>query len=416
MITVVAIAAVVVDVVLLALLLSSSRRVRASRRLVAERDEHLRFLASTSHDWIWESDAQLVLRTSNTSVRGLLGHDPESLIGRSLVELLAEADAAQIRRIAATLHTDPDSWRDISLRWRGAAGNEIPLIGSATPILGRDGQVTGFRGITQRRIGEVGQNVLDGALRTRQILAERSLTVALQPIIDLATRRWVGVEALARFGGGATPDQVFADAHAAGLGVELELFALQTALDVTGQLPPDVHLSVNASPMLILDRRFASELAAREELLGRIVLEITEHAVVDRYDEIHTILQPLRARGLRLAVDDTGGGYASFSHVLRLRPDVIKLDRSLIAHVATDAAVRALVTAVVLLALEMDASVTAEGVETAAAMQTVGALGVDTAQGYLIGHPTTERSVWAAWPDAIWSFEGELDLTRLERG
>jgi EAL domain-containing protein (putative c-di-GMP-specific phosphodiesterase class I) len=90
---------------------------------------------------------------------------------------------------------------------------------------------------------------------------------------------------------------------------------------------------------------------------------------------------------MRLAVDDTGAGYASFAHVLRLRPDDIKLDRSLVAGIDSDAARRAFVTAIVLLALELEAAVTGEGVETPGELATLNTLGVDRAQGYHLGSP-----------------------------
>jgi EAL domain-containing protein (putative c-di-GMP-specific phosphodiesterase class I) len=110
----------------------------------------------------------------------------------------------------------------------------------------------------------------------------------------------------------------------------------------------------------------------------------------------------LRERGVRLAVDDTGAGYASLNHVLQLRPDIIKLDRSLVSHVPIDPARRALVTALVLLALELGSSVTAEGVETPLELTTLATLGVDHAQGYLLSAPTTKTEDWLRWWDRQW--------------
>jgi EAL domain-containing protein (putative c-di-GMP-specific phosphodiesterase class I) len=81
-------------------------------------------------------------------------------------------------------------------------------------------------------------------------------------------------------------------------------------------------------------------------------------------------------------VDDTGAGYSSLSHVLQLRPDIIKIDRSLITHVDPDAARRSLVTSLVLLALDLEARVTAEGVETPSELNVLANLGVDYGQGY----------------------------------
>lgn len=236
--------------------------------------------------------------------------------------------------------------------------------------------------------------------RTRAVIARNDMSVALQPIVSFGNGRWVGVEALARFGDARPPDVWFAEAQEVGLGVELELIALRKQLAVLGDLPSGVALSVNASPALVLDPRFRAALDGVD--MTRLTVEITEHVAVDTYDEIHDVLIPLRERGLRLAVDDTGAGYASFHHVLRLRPDSIKLDRSLLAHITSDPARRAFVTAIVLLGLELGASVTAEGVETPSELETLASLGVDYAQGFLLARPSTQRSDWLRWRSRTW--------------
>jgi EAL domain-containing protein (putative c-di-GMP-specific phosphodiesterase class I) len=238
--------------------------------------------------------------------------------------------------------------------------------------------------------------------RTERLLADvDSPDVALQPIIDVVTGRWVAVEALARFPDGVRPDHWFADAHEAGVGTELELRMLERSVRLLPHLPAGVELSVNASPALILDPGFGEVVGCFGQP-DRLVVEITEHASVSRYEDVSAALLPLRERGIRLAVDDTGAGYASFAHVLRLRPDVIKIDRSMVCDIDHDAARRAFVTAVVLMALEMGARVTAEGVETAAELNVLATLGVDTVQGYLLARPSTDPAAWARWGSRDW--------------
>lgn len=239
--------------------------------------------------------------------------------------------------------------------------------------------------------------------RTERVLASPDdLQIALQPIVDLQSGRWVGVEALARFPDNDPPERWFAEAHEAGMGVALEMRVVQDALLTLPHLPAGVRLSVNASPALILDPAFHEIIEACGSDRERMTIEITEHAAVSRYEDIREALTPHRERGVRLAVDDTGAGYASFAHVLLLRPDVIKLDRSLLDDIAHDAARRAFVTAIVLLALELDALVTAEGVETSADLDVLRSLGVDTVQGYLLARPSTDPTDWAAWAGRDW--------------
>jgi EAL domain-containing protein (putative c-di-GMP-specific phosphodiesterase class I) len=120
------------------------------------------------------------------------------------------------------------------------------------------------------------------------------------------------------------------------------------------------------------------------------------------YADLQRALSELRGRGVRVAVDDTGAGYASLSHVLQLRPSIIKIDRSLITDLSTDRARRSLVTALVLLGLDLGATVTGEGIETLDERSTLADLGVGFGQGYLFARPSTNRSDWQQWASRNW--------------
>lgn len=388
----------------------------AARRALAERDAaqraELTALESTSHEWFWQSDAAMTVTRCSPAVRDLLGLDPEDVVGRCLIDLLHPDDRRIARAELAGALGEHRGWRDVELRWLAADGHPVVLEGSSCPVLGADGEVVGFRGCRRP--------VPDDALarrrractvhRVRQVVDSGSVGVALQPIIDVADGRLAGVEGLARFPDARPPDAWFEEAHDAGVGVELELLALRHQLAAAAGLlagpaqpSPWLHVSVNASPPLLLDPGFHETLRSAPLPLDRVVVEITEHAAVSGYDEIRAELDPYRARGLRLAVDDTGAGYASFTHVLRLRPDVIKLDRSLITDLDDDPARRAFVTGIVLMAVKLDAVVTAEGVERPGELAALRMLGVDSVQGYLVAPPTTDPAVWADWLRRDWA-------------
>ncbi len=125
----------------------------------------------------------------------------------------------------------------------------------------------------------------------------------------------------------------------------------------------------------------------------RLVLEVTEHSTIEDYAEIASVLAPLRKRGLRLAVDDAGAGYASFRHILQLKPDIIKLDRSLISGLNENQDQLALAAALVSFAEKTGIKVVAEGVETPEELKALQALNVNKAQGYLLGRPTPLRDI-----------------------
>jgi EAL domain-containing protein (putative c-di-GMP-specific phosphodiesterase class I) len=194
---------------------------------------------------------------------------------------------------------------------------------------------------------------------------------------------------LARFAGQPyrTPDHWFAEARRVGLGVELELYAVTLASQQLPELPDQAYLSVNLSPQTILDDRLGRLLMDVDAGVRRVVVEVTEHAAVDDYDALSDAVQWLRRLGVRLAIDDAGAGYASMQHVLRLRPDIIKLDRAIVAGIDGDLARRALVTAMVSFASSLDMTVVGEGGETAGELAVLADTGVQNAQGFFLARP-----------------------------
>jgi EAL domain-containing protein (putative c-di-GMP-specific phosphodiesterase class I) len=219
------------------------------------------------------------------------------------------------------------------------------------------------------------------------ILQQGQPRIVYQPIYDLGTGRLAGVEGLSRFDATPlrTPDKWFADAAEVGLGPVLEARAAASALAGLRGLPPDIYLAINGSPDFILGPSLEEILVAAE--LQRVVLEITEHTSVADYDTLLAALAPLRAQGLRLAVDDTGAGYASMRHILALEPDLLKLDMSLTRGIDRDRKRRALASALIAFARETGAGIIAEGVETHSELQALYDLGVTRAQGYYLARP-----------------------------
>jgi EAL domain-containing protein (putative c-di-GMP-specific phosphodiesterase class I) len=118
-----------------------------------------------------------------------------------------------------------------------------------------------------------------------------------------------------------------------------------------------------------------------------VVLELTEHVLIEDYASIQHALQSLRDAGASLSVDDTGAGFASLRHILNLVPDYVKLDISLCRGVDHDPARRALASALVTFTQDTNAVIIAEGIETPEERATLLNLGVSHGQGYLLGRP-----------------------------
>jgi EAL domain-containing protein (putative c-di-GMP-specific phosphodiesterase class I) len=224
--------------------------------------------------------------------------------------------------------------------------------------------------------------------RIRQVLEDPdALTIYFQPIVELGSRHVAGMEALARFllEPARTPDKWFADAERVGLGDELEIAAMNAAFAVLPLFPNSTYMSVNVSPRVARSQTFLDTM----ELVraDRIVIEMTEHAPVQDYEAIAGSLQRLRARGVRLAIDDTGAGFASLRHILTLDPDIIKLDISLTRDIDKVPAKRALAAALSTFAREIGCTIVAEGIETEKELDVLIHLGFTHGQGYYLGRP-----------------------------
>jgi len=184
------------------------------------------------------------------------------------------------------------------------------------------------------------------------------------------------------------------------LSSELDLAIVRNAVSFLPALPGD-YFSVNLSPNTAVSSEFADFVARLP--LSRMVFEITEHEAVHDYDALAEALAPLRDAGLRIAVDDVGAGYASMRHLLTLVPDVIKIDRSLVAGIDVDLAREALIVGLVAFARETRSSVVAEGVETLQEVDALRRMGVGYGQGYQLGRPAPLVSTVAPSRLATWS-------------
>ncbi|MEH3086115.1 MAG: EAL domain-containing protein [Xylophilus ampelinus] len=229
--------------------------------------------------------------------------------------------------------------------------------------------------------------VQEQSQRIGQVIQQDRLSIVYQPIVHVESGRTAGWECLARFplDPQRAPDLWFREALDIGWGPQLEGFAMRKALQTLARFPADTYLAVNASPALVLSDELAS--AFEGVPMERVVLEITEHEVVEDYDALIRALAPWRMRGLRIAIDDAGAGYASMRHTLNLQPDYIKLDMSLTRDIDHDPRRRALATALIAFANAIGSTITAEGVETAAELDQLRALGATKVQGYFLGRP-----------------------------
>ncbi|MET8149512.1 EAL domain-containing protein [Actinoplanes sp. NPDC049668] len=221
----------------------------------------------------------------------------------------------------------------------------------------------------------------------REVIHSQAIQPTFQPVVRLEDGVVKAYEALARFDKAhfPSPADAFAAALAAGVGVDLELLALERAFAYLDEMPSQAWLSANLSVEALLDPRVHSTLL--DHCDRGIAVELTEHTQVHDYPSLVKVTEELRAAGILIAVDDAGAGFASLSHILQLRPDIIKLDITLTRGVDTDPVRMALARSLVGFAKDIGAMLIAEGIETVAEHEKLQALGVTLGQGYFMARP-----------------------------
>jgi EAL domain-containing protein (putative c-di-GMP-specific phosphodiesterase class I) len=211
------------------------------------------------------------------------------------------------------------------------------------------------------------------------------LEIHLQPIVELATGGVWAYEALARFRGEpARPvDRAIAAAHLAGFGPALEAACVRAALARRADLPPGAVLALNVSPDVLGSPVVVDSWDS--DLTG-VIVELTEDRASNP-DALEEQFAALRARGAAIAVDDVGTGYAGLLRLATMRPDLVKLDRTIVSGVRDSTAQSAVLEALVAFSHRLGAEVVAEGVETLDDLGALAEFDVDHGQGWAIGHP-----------------------------
>lgn len=228
------------------------------------------------------------------------------------------------------------------------------------------------------------------------ILATLDFYPVFQPIYSLTDHKRVGFEALTRFNNFkfSSPDLWFSQAKNVGLLSQLETAAIEKSLlnfgdsEVFAKRDKSEYLSLNLSPSTLLENQNQFDYLLNSN--HNVVIELTEHDVIEDYLEINSILKPLRDRGVKLAIDDVGSGYASLKHILKLKPDIIKIDREIIRSIHENRDAQLLTQSLVEFSHAMDYQVIAEGIETQEELSMLKTLNVHRGQGFFLGMPLKE--------------------------
>tara|TARA_R110000737_G_scaffold229075_1_gene242892 strand:- start:240 stop:773 length:534 start_codon:yes stop_codon:yes gene_type:complete len=177
------------------------------------------------------------------------------------------------------------------------------------------------------------------------------------------------------------------------------MMVIRQALVHVPSLPDNVRLSVNASPETIASGLLTELLTTVRP--DRLILEVTEHAIIENYSQLQVEIETLRSLGVRIAADDVGAGHSGLTQLLRMKPDVIKLDIELVRGIDQDSAKRSLVMGMTHFAADIGAKLVAEGIETEAELETLRQLKVHKGQGYLLGRPEAAAKALARQVECV---------------
>jgi diguanylate cyclase (GGDEF)-like protein/PAS domain S-box-containing protein len=248
------------------------------------------------------------------------------------------------------------------------------------------------------------------ALRRRRLLVERrlkealdrgELSLAYQPLVDLAQWRVVGFEALLRWRdaelGEVSPAEFIPVAEDSGLIQAIGQWVLERACLDAARWPGELTVAVNVSPVQImaqdLHRITQSALRAAGLPAARLELEITESIFLHEASSSLATLRSLRETGVRIALDDFGTGYSSLAYLRRFPFDTLKIDRSFVRELSVRTDLRAIVTMIIGMAHTLNMKTVAEGVEDSRQALALDHYGCDRLQGYLIARPMPEAEL-----------------------
>jgi diguanylate cyclase (GGDEF)-like protein len=363
-------------------------------------DEVLRVVASRVGESLEENG--LVARLAGDEFGILMLYDKDT-----------DAPARLARRIVTAI-SQPISLASLSIEVGVSVGVAVCDQESAKSLLGPDGShvealirqadMAMYRAKTEGR-GRYRffNHAMDEKLQARlglesQIgcaISNGEIVPYYQPLVELRTKATIGYEVLARWQhperGLLPPSEFIAIAEDTGAIIELTDALLRQALKQAKSWESGAYVSFNLSPRQFADPWLTQRILAAVNEAGfppqRLVLELTETALVEKLEEAKSALQSLRNLGVRVALDDFGTGHGGLYHLRVLTFDIVKIDRSFIGRMMSDPQEAKIVEALIAIGRILGLEIAAEGIETQAVLDKLIALGCNLGQGYLFGKP-----------------------------
>jgi PAS domain S-box-containing protein len=362
---------------------------RSRARLASEFEARTDSIADHLGDMISAHTPDGTYKYASAATKEVLGYEPSDLTGTWAYDYFHPDDVSKIS-LAHQSALDGAPYT-VAYRMRRKSGEWLWVETTTRVILDEQREpveiLCSTRAIESRQTIEriTSEEHTQWLERIQEVLRDESIETVFQPVLELETGQPVALEALSRFPGDSslTPDRWFGQAWEVGLGVPLELLAVRRAARALPSLPAGVSLSVNASPPTVSSDAFLPSFPSAE----RITVELTEHLQIQDYRSFASALRPMRQAGGQVAIDDFGAGYASLRHILRLRPEWIKLDISLTERIDENPLAHAMAGALASFAKDVGLEVVAEGIETEDELEALTDVGFRYGQGFYFGVP-----------------------------
>lgn len=237
--------------------------------------------------------------------------------------------------------------------------------------------------------------VVNRPIDLRRALDADEIVPYFQPIVELRTGTLTGFEALARWRhpihGPISPDIFIPMAEESGFIGSLTRNLLRRVFAAAAKIPEGLSISFNISPLQFRDQSLSDQIHSAAQATGfslsRLILEITESALIDNIEQAQSIAQELKALGISLALDDFGTGYSSLRHLQSLPFDELKIDASFVQQISATRESRKIIAAIIGLGHSLGLTTVAEGIETKDQADMLLWLGCDIGQGWLYGPP-----------------------------
>jgi PAS domain S-box-containing protein len=366
--------------------------------------EQFQSIIDNSPSVIYAKDQSFCYLFANREFGRMFQVEPDTMIGKTDETIMPLDVAGRARASDRRVLEDGEIVQEEEVIWR--RGGDRTYITQKFPLRDGDGEIYAVCGIstdiTERKAREQElQAEVDWSIRVREAVRESKLVLHAQPILDLETNTVHQEELLVRMRGGrgledlVMPGEFLPSAEKFGLVQEIDRWVVAEAVKIAKHRPVEVNLSGKSIGDADLIKLIESHIRNEGVNPANLIFEITETAAAENLEAARDFAWRLRGLGCGFALDDFGTGYGTFAYLKHLPVNYLKIDMEFVRYLAIDPSDQKIVKSIIAVAQNFGVRTIAEGVEHETTLELLRDLGVDYAQGFLIGEPKPVEYVTA---------------------